>query len=80
MGFWNGHNHGYSSERGLLASVVYWLTGTVSIYAGMFGIGYLLKLDYLLGSGLLLLCALTLVITVYGINSVDRGQQQERSA
>ena len=42
----------------------------------MFGIGYLLKLDYLLGLGLLLLCALCLVITVYGINAVDRGQPE----
>ncbi|WP_156507847.1 sodium:solute symporter family protein [Halioglobus sp. HI00S01] len=73
MGFWNGHNHGYSSERGLLASVVYWCTGTVSIYAGMFGIGYLLKLNYALGFGLLALSIVALVITVHGINAVDRG-------
>lgn len=77
MGFWNGHNDGYSSERGLLASLIYWCTGTVSIYAGMFGIGYLLKLNYGVGGALLLLCVVCLIFTVNGINSVDRGEVTE---
>jgi Na+/proline symporter len=75
MGFWNGHNDGYSSERGLAASLFYWCTGTVSIYAGMFGIGYLLRLETMLGLGLLAVCAVSLAVTVYGINAIDRGER-----
>jgi hypothetical protein len=41
----------------------------------MFGIGYLLRLDTALGLGLLLLCALSLAVTVHGINAIDRGEQ-----
>jgi hypothetical protein len=74
MGFWKGHNDGYSSERGLAASLLYWCTGTVSIYAGMFGIGYLLRLETALGLGLLALCAVSLAVTVHGINAIDRGE------
>ena len=72
MGFWNGHNAGFSSERGLLVSVGYWLLGTVSIYAGMFGIGYLLRLEYATGLVLLVLCLVTLLLMIRGMNGVDR--------
>ena len=72
MGFWKGRNAGYSPERSLAATLVYWCTGTVSIYAGMFGLGYLLRLDYAIGLGLMALCAASMLVTVRGINAVDR--------
>ena len=71
MGFWKGHNEGFASERSFGLSVFYWLLGTASIYSGMFGIGYLLRLQYFPGLALLLFCAVSLVIMVRGMNRVD---------
>ncbi len=75
MGFWKGHNSGFDSERGLGLSVFYWLLGTGSIYAGMFGVGYLLRLEYLTGCILLVVCAITLVMMVMGMARVDQQRQ-----
>ena len=72
LGFWKGHNADYSPERGLAATLAYWCTGTASIYAGMFGLGYLLRLEYGIGLGLMILCAASMLITVRGIEAVDR--------
>ena len=74
LGFWKGHNEGYPSERTLGASVVYWLLGTGSIYAGMFGVGYLLRLQYVTGGVLLLLCLVSLIIMVRGMARIDQAR------
>ena len=49
--------------------------GGVSIYAGMFGVGYLLRLDYPTGAGLLILSMISLVVMVRGMSriSADKG-------
>jgi SSS family solute:Na+ symporter len=60
------------SERSLGLSVIYWLMGSVSIYSGMYGIGYLLRLQYLPGLALLVLCIVTLVFMVKGMLRVDQ--------
>ena len=78
MGFWKGHNAGFSSERGFALSVFYWLLGTGSIYAGMFGIGYLLRLEYTIGILLLLACIVSMVAMIYGMSRID--QQRNLSA
>jgi solute:Na+ symporter, SSS family len=80
LGFWKGHNTGFSSERSLGLSVYYWLLGTVSIYAGMFGIGHLLRLQYTQGLGLLLLCLVTLVMMLRGMERIDRERTTAESA
>ena len=72
MGFWNGHNKGSVSERSLATSVFYWLLGTVAIYAAMFGVGFMLRLEYLLGIGLLVFGIVLLVFMVRGMGQVDR--------
>jgi solute:Na+ symporter, SSS family len=72
MGWWKGFNKGHTSERGVGASIYYWLLGSLSIYAGMFGIGFLLRVEIALGVGLLVLCLVTLVMTVRGMDKIDR--------
>ncbi|MGI9288415.1 MAG: sodium:solute symporter family protein [Pseudomonadales bacterium] len=71
MGFWKGHNAGFASERNLGASICYWLLGTGSIYAGMFGIGYLLRLEYTIGCTLLVVCVVSMVLVVAGMGRID---------
>ena len=72
MGFWKGHNEGFASERSFGLSIFYWLLGTASIYSGMFGIGYLLRLQPVPGVALLAFCLVSLVIMVRGMNRVDQ--------
>lgn len=72
MGFWKGHNKGFISERSLARSVFYWLLGTIAIYAAMFGTGYMLRLEYRAGVGLLVFGVVSLVFMVRGMNQVDR--------
>ncbi len=71
MGFWNGYSEGYEPERGLGLSAWYFALGGVSIYAGMFGVGYLLRLQTLQGVGLLVLCVVCLVAMVRGMGRLD---------
>ena len=71
MGFWNGYSEGYEPERGLGLSAWYFALGGVSIYAGMFGVGYLLRLQTLQGVGLLVLCLVCLVAMVRGMGRLD---------
>jgi len=75
MGFWKGHNEGATSERSFANSLFYWLLGTAAIYAAMFGVGYMLRLEYLVGIGLLVFGAVALVFMVRGMNQVDRQHQ-----
>jgi len=72
MGFWKDHNKGSVSERNFVSSVFYWLQGTAAIYAAMFGVGYLLRLEYLLGAGLLITGIVLLVLMIRGMGEIDR--------
>ncbi len=76
MGFWRGLNAGYPSERSFAESALYWLAGSVSIYAGMFGVGYLLRLELASGMSLLALCLVTLVFVLRGMGRIDRLRQE----
>jgi hypothetical protein len=72
MGFWSDFSSEYAPERGFAESLLYFVLGGVSIYAGMFGVGYLLRLDYTTGSVLLMVCAFSLVVMVRGMSRIDR--------
>lgn len=76
MGFWKGLNKGYDSERSLNISLLFFVTGSAGIYAGMFGLGYLLRLEYVTGIILMVLFVGLLWFTVKGMDKVD----QERKA
>lgn len=80
MGFWKGHNAGFASERNLGVSIFYWLLGTGSIYAGMFGIGYLLRLEYTIGCTLLVVCVVSMVGMVAGMERIDSQRNQATPA
>ncbi len=72
MGFWKGLNVGYSAERSLAESFLYFATGSISIYAGMFGLGYLLRLEYLVGSILMVIFVGLLWYTIVGMGKIDQ--------
>ena len=75
IGFWKDLNQGFPAQRSFLESTVYFIIGTVGIYAGMFGIGYLLQLELVLGLGLILLSIVTIVIIVRGMRRIESRQQ-----
>lgn len=79
MGFWKGHNDGFTSERSFALSVFYFLLGSGSIYAGMFGIGYLLRLEYLIGVTLLVVCIVALLVMILGMARVGRQRGSDAS-
>ncbi|MCP3672919.1 MAG: Na+:solute symporter [Gammaproteobacteria bacterium] len=77
MGFWKGHNVGFDSERSFGQSIFYFFLGTFAIYAGMFGIGYLLRLEYLIGISLLGIFSVMIYIMVKGMAKIDNQQSLE---
>ncbi|WKD49879.1 sodium:solute symporter family protein [Microbulbifer spongiae] len=71
LGFWRGYNVGQQQPvRGFWLSALCWLLGTASLYAGMFGVGYLLRLEPATGVALLLACALLLWATLRGLSLI----------
>jgi len=72
MGFWRDYNKESMPERGFVESLLYFLLGCIAIYTGMFGIGYLLRLEYFIGWSLLGVFALSLTIMVRGMNRLER--------
>ena len=73
MGFWGDYTHGdFKPERSFAESLLYFALAGVSIYAGMFGVGYLLRLEMAPGLGLMTLCLVTLVVVVRGMGRIDR--------
>jgi len=66
-GFWGSYAHNCPDERSFGKSIFYWLLGTVSIYASMFGIGYLLRMEYMTGLSLLIFGVISLFFMVRGM-------------
>jgi Na+/proline symporter len=80
IGFWQHHSNGYQPERSLAKSFYCWLSGSVSIYAGVFGIGHLLRLEYAIGLSLMLVCLVTLIGMMRGMNEIDTQRNGDASA
>ncbi len=72
MGFWRGLNDGYTADRNLVESLLYWLLGIVGIYSALFGVGFLLRLELAVGAGLLVIAVASLSAMVVGLNRFDR--------
>ncbi|MEH6587654.1 MAG: sodium:solute symporter family protein [Halioglobus sp.] len=72
MGFWKDYSKGHAPERSFGLSLWYFVLGGVSIYAGMFGIGYLLRLQTVIGLGLLIVSIVGLVVMVRGMGRIDQ--------
>ncbi len=73
MGFWKDYSEGHAPERSFGLSLWYFCLAGVSIYAGMFGVGYLLRLQTLAGIALLALCGICLAAVVRGMGRIDAG-------
>lgn len=72
MGFWKDYSEGHAPERNFGLSLWYFVLGGVSIYAGMFGVGYLLRLQTVIGLGLLAVSVVGLVVMVRGMGRIDQ--------
>ena len=73
MGLWGKYaEEGLKPERGFAESLFYFALAGVSIYAGMFGLGYLLRLETAVGAGLTALSLLSLVVVIRGMGRIDR--------
>ena len=73
MGFWRDYAQaGFEPERNFAESLLYFVLAGVSIYAGMFGVGYTLRLETWAGLGLIALSLVSLVIVVRGMGRIDR--------
>ncbi|WP_162846123.1 sodium:solute symporter family protein [Seongchinamella sediminis] len=73
MGFWGDYSQGgFEPERNFAESLLYFALAGISIYAGMFGIGYALRLETGMGLGLIALSLLSLVVVVRGMGRIDR--------
>ncbi|MEE9448082.1 MAG: sodium:solute symporter family protein [Arenicellales bacterium] len=55
IGFWKQLNNNYTAERSFAKSMLYLFLGCIGIYAGIFGIGYLVKLQLMTGGLLVVL-------------------------
>ncbi|EEB76847.1 putative transporter, SSS family [marine gamma proteobacterium HTCC2148] len=71
MGLWKNYAEGFAPERSFVQSLKYFALAGVSIYAGMFGVGYMLRLQTWLGLGLLALCVVCLVLVIRGMGQID---------
>ncbi len=71
IGFWKDLNQGYSAPRSFAESMLYFILGSIGIYAGMFGIGYLLRLEYLTGIGFIILFISTMGFVIRGMNKIS---------
>ena len=73
MGFWNDLNTPSEGEQkdqfGL--SVVYFFLGCIGLYAGMFGLGYLIRLETSIGLILIAVSALTLILMLRGLTKLQ---------
>ena len=75
IGFWKGLNQENNSQRSFAKSMLYFISGSIGIYAGMFGTGYLLKLELATGLSLLVLSLVTLLIMIKGMQSQPPAQR-----
>ncbi|MDD7986606.1 Na+:solute symporter [Lentisphaera marina] len=71
LGFWKGLNETIPHKRTLKNSLILWFSSCVSIYCFLFGIGFLLKLQFLYGLLLLILGLGLLLYVLKLINQPD---------
>ena len=67
MGFWRGIPSAGPTKRRLLESLFLWLMGTGSIYAGLFGAGFVVRAEWDVGAGLLAFFLIGIWMTVKGM-------------
>lgn len=71
MGWWRQYRGERSQQRSLLSSMWYFVIGTLAVYALMFGIGYMLRLEPLIGSMSIVVGGALLYATIRGLSKFD---------
>ena len=71
IGFWKQLNQAQQPERSFAASMLYFVLGSIGIYAGMFGIGYALRLEYVIATVLMVIFAVTMLVVIRGMNKIN---------
>lgn len=71
IGFWKQLNQTHQPERSFAASMLYFILGSIGIYAGMFGIGYALRLEYVVAGVLMTIFVVTMLIVIRGMNQIN---------
>jgi hypothetical protein len=79
IGYWRNLSGSYQAERSLAKSILYFMAGSISIYAGLFGIGYLLQANYIVGISLIMTFFATLFIVIRGMRQIEQQQSQAQS-
>ncbi|MEL0315977.1 MAG: hypothetical protein VW983_13165, partial [Halieaceae bacterium] len=70
-GFWGSFSSGLSGGRSLNYLLLSCLISIVSIYAGIFGIGFLLRLEPMKGLPLVAVSIATLIVLIRRMNAID---------
>lgn len=70
-GFWGSFSSGSSGRRSLNHLLLSCLISVVSIYAGLFGIGFLLRLEPMKGLPLVAVSIATLIVLVRRMDAID---------
>lgn len=72
MGWWRGMNKMGNKQRSVKFGVVLWLTGVISVYAIMFGLGYYIRMQWLVGTIVMLIGIVALILMLYGLSLADK--------
>lgn len=72
MGWWRGMNKKGNKQRSIKFGVVLWLIGTLSIYAVMFGLGFLVRMEFARGASVLVIGIIAMVLMILGLRKADK--------
>jgi len=75
MGFWGQFDRGHAPSQRLVGSVTYWLLGTLAVYSLLFGAGYVLRTQWLVGASMLGVGGIMLVLTIRGMQRTSDGHE-----
>ena len=70
-GFWGSFSSGLSGGRSLNYLLLSCLISVVSIYAGLFGVGFLLRLEPMKGLPLVAVSIGTLIVLIRRMDAID---------
>lgn len=59
FGFWKGMVPQQDEKKNLFIKIRLWILGLVTTFSGLFSIGYLLKLNWIVGTALLIICLIS---------------------
>lgn len=78
MGFWKGLDSDYAPSQRLLVSATYWLLGTLAVYLLLFGMGYVLRTNWVVGASMLVAGGAMLYVMVKGMERTSNDHETRR--